>query len=124
MAENSKSIIMRIFSFRQHRLAEVLRLKGWILILRGHPDVAAATSRKAISVASDQAAKSCELRAATTLARLLASREHRTDALALLAPMYDWFTEGRETRDLKEAGQLRATPPSLQSRPGRECVTY
>jgi hypothetical protein len=51
----------------------VLRLKGWILILRGHPDVAAATLRKANSVASDQAAKSWELRDATTLARLLAA---------------------------------------------------
>jgi tetratricopeptide (TPR) repeat protein len=88
--------------------AEVLRLKGWILILRGEPEQAEATLRKAIAVARDQGAKSWELRAATTLARLLASRGDRTEALALLAPVYDWFTEGHDTRDLKEAAQLLA----------------
>ena len=64
--------------------------------------------RKAIAVARKQAAKSWELRAATTLARLLAGRGKKTEALALLAPIYDWFTEGHDTRDLKEAAQLLA----------------
>ena len=86
--------------------AEVLRLRGWILILRGELDHAAATLRKAIAVASDQAAKSWELRAATTLARLLASRGNEAAALAELAPIYDWFTEGHHTKDLKEAAAL------------------
>jgi class 3 adenylate cyclase/tetratricopeptide (TPR) repeat protein len=88
--------------------AEMLRLKGWILILRGHPDEAIATLRKAIAFARKQAAKSWELRAATTLARLLVSRGKKTEALALLTPIYDWFTEGHDTRDLKEAAQLLA----------------
>jgi class 3 adenylate cyclase len=88
--------------------AEVLRLKGWILTLRSEPDHAAATLRKAIAVARDQGAKSWELRAATTLARLLASRGDSAEALAVLAPVHDWFTEGRDTRDLKEAVQLLA----------------
>lgn len=86
--------------------AEVLRLKGWISILRNEPDHAATTLRKALAVARDQQAKSWELRAATTLARLLASRDNQAEALALLAPIHDWFTEGRDTKDLKEAAQL------------------
>ena len=86
--------------------AEVLRLKGWILILRGEAEQAAATLRKALTVARHQRAKSWELRAATTLARLLASRGEHAEALAVLAPVYDWFTEGRDTKDLKEAHQL------------------
>ena len=76
--------------------------------MRGEPDQAEATLRKAIAVARDQQAKSWELRAATTLARLLASRGDSAEALALLAPVYDWFTEGRDTRDLEEAAQLLA----------------
>ncbi len=104
---------------RSHH-AEVLRLKGWISILRGEPDQAAATLHKAVAVARDQGAKSWELRAAITLARLLASRGDQAEALALLAPIHDWFTEGRDTRDLKEAAQLlaelRSAQPSRQPR--------
>jgi class 3 adenylate cyclase/tetratricopeptide (TPR) repeat protein len=88
--------------------AEVLRLRGWILIMRGEPDQAAATLRKAITVARNQQAKSWELRAATTLARLLASRGESAEALAVLAPVHDWFSEGRDTKDLKEAARLLA----------------
>jgi tetratricopeptide (TPR) repeat protein len=94
--------------------AEVLRLRGWILIMRGEPDQAAATLRKAIAVARDQQAKSWELRAATTLARLLASRGDSAEALAVLAPVHDWFTEGRDTKDLKEAARLLADLRSAQ----------
>jgi predicted ATPase len=86
--------------------AEVLRLSGWILNLRGEADQAVATLRKALAVARDQQAKSWELRAATTLARLLVSYGDQAEALALMAPIHDWFTEGRDTKDLKEAGQL------------------
>ncbi len=92
---------------RSHH-AEVLRLKGWILIMRGEPDQAQATLRKALVVARGQQAKSWELRAATTLARLMASRNNQAEALAQLAPIHDWFTEGRDTKDLKEAAQLLA----------------
>jgi hypothetical protein len=86
--------------------AEVLRLRGWILSLRGEPDQAAMSLRKALAVARDQQAKSWELRAATTLAHLLASCGDRAEALALLAPIHGWFTEGQDTKDVKEAGQL------------------
>jgi len=107
--------------------AEVLRLRGWILILRGDLEQAAATLRKALTVARRQRAKSWELRAAATLARLLASRGNPAEALALLAPVYNWFTEGRDTRDLKEAAQLlvelRGAEPSRQSRTVQKKVT-
>jgi len=86
--------------------AEALRLKGWIQILQGEADHAVVTLRKAIAVARDQQAKSWELRAATTLARLLASRGEQAQALALLTPVHAWFTEGRDTKDVKEAAQL------------------
>jgi tetratricopeptide (TPR) repeat protein len=104
---------------RSHH-AEVLRLKGWLLILQGEPDRAEATLRKAIAVARVQEAKSWELRAATTLARLLASRGDQVEALALLAPIHDWFSEGRDTRDLKEAAELLAELGGARSsRPSR-----
>src|SRR6516165_12162790 len=73
--------------------AEVMRLKGWILVLRGEPDWAASTLHAALTVARQQEAKSWELRCATTLARLLASRGESDNALELLAPIYIWFTE-------------------------------
>jgi predicted ATPase len=65
-----------------------------------------ATLRKALVIARKQGAKSWELRAATTLARVLASRGDPAGALGVLTPIYDWFTEGHTTRDLKEAAQL------------------
>jgi tetratricopeptide (TPR) repeat protein len=103
-----ESLVRIEASEERSHYAEVLRLRGWILILRGEPDQAEATLRKAIAVARDQQAKSWELRAATTLARLLASRGASAEALAVLAPVHDWFTEGRHTKDLKEAAQLLA----------------
>jgi class 3 adenylate cyclase/tetratricopeptide (TPR) repeat protein len=100
--------------------AEVLRLKGWLLILRSDPDSAATVLGEALTAARHQGAKSWELRAATTLARLLAGHGDETEALAVLAPVYDWFTEGHETRDLKEAArlltELRGAQPSSRSR--------
>jgi class 3 adenylate cyclase/tetratricopeptide (TPR) repeat protein len=86
--------------------AEVLRLQGWILMLRGEPDRAASTLERALSVAREQQAKSWELRAATTLARLLASCGDSARAVQVLTPVYNWFTEGRDTKDLQEAAQL------------------
>ncbi len=60
----------------------------------------------AIQVARAQNAKSWELRAATRLARLWAERGKRENARDLLAPIYDWFTEGFDTGDLKDAKAL------------------
>jgi len=65
--------------------------------------------RSAIDVARQQQAKSWELRAATSYAALLMeNRGQRKDALAVLQPVYDWFTEGRCTKDHIEASALLA----------------
>ena len=57
-------------------------------------------------MAREQGAKSLELRAATSLARLWRNQGKHTEARDLLAPIYGWFTEGFDTRDLKEAKAL------------------
>jgi predicted ATPase len=88
--------------------AELLRLRGDVL-LAARPDSVDEAERdyvNAIMVARKQSAHSLELRAATSLARLL-QRERRTDeAREQLAPVFDWFTEGFETADVKEAKAL------------------
>ena len=58
--------------------------------------------------AQQQQARSLELRACTSLARLLGEQGRRTEAQELLAPVYNWFTEGFDTADLKEAAALLA----------------
>jgi predicted ATPase len=67
---------------------------------------AVACFRQALDVARRQQAKSLELRAATSLARLWQSQGKRTEAYDLLAPIYGWFTEGFDTTDLQEAKAL------------------
>jgi predicted ATPase len=62
--------------------------------------------QRAIAIARKQSAKSWELRATTSLARLLAKQGHRDDAGAVLAEIYNWFTEGFDTADLKDAKAL------------------
>jgi predicted ATPase len=62
--------------------------------------------RRALEIAREQEAKWFELRAATSLARLLRDQGRRDEARALLAPIYDWFTEGFDTADLKDAKAL------------------
>ena len=87
-------------------LAEVLRLKGWILMRHGRDEEAETQLRASIDCARAQQAKSWELRSSTTLAALLARRGQRDVARELLAPIYGWFTEGFDTKDLMEAGAL------------------
>ena len=87
-------------------LAEVLRLKGWMLMRLGRDEDAEAPLRASIDCARQQEAKSWELRSSTTLAELLAEHGRRDAARQLLAPIYNWFTEGFETKDLKEAKAL------------------
>jgi predicted ATPase len=60
----------------------------------------------AISIAQNQSAKSWELRATTSLARLWQQQGKRAEAYELLAPVYGWFTEGFDTADLQEAKAL------------------
>jgi predicted ATPase len=61
---------------------------------------------RAIEVARLQGARSLELRSRTSLARLLQKQDKRAEARAMLAEIYDWFTEGFDTVDLKEAKGL------------------
>jgi predicted ATPase len=86
--------------------AELLRVKGELLLLQGTPGAAATAEdhfRQALDWARRQGALSWELRAATSLARLLRDQGRAADALALLQPVYDRFTEGFDTADLKAA---------------------
>ena len=62
--------------------------------------------QRAVDIARRQHAKALELRAATSLARLWQQQGQHADALALLAPIYGWFTEGFDTADLQEASAL------------------
>ena len=90
--------------------AECHRLEGEILLRQATPDTAQAETcfQQALDVARAQQAKSWELRAATSLARLWQSQNKRQDAYDLLAPVYGWFTEGFDTVDLQEAKALLA----------------
>ncbi len=86
--------------------AELCRLRGVILANTGEDAKAAAWFQQAIDTARSQQAKSLELRAATSLARLWRDQGRRSEAQSLLAPVYGWFTEGFETADLKDARTL------------------
>jgi predicted ATPase len=88
--------------------AEIHRMAGEIALLSSQPDAAKAPGyfKHALAVARQQQAKSWELRAAMSLARLWRDQGKRDEARGLLAPIYGWFTEGFDTRDLKEAKAL------------------
>jgi predicted ATPase len=90
-------------------IAELLRIKGELVLLQAAPGAAAAAEghfRQALDWAGRQGALSWELRAATSLARLLGDQGRSADATALLQPIYDRFTEGFDTADLKTAKAL------------------
>ena len=83
--------------------AELHRLKGELLKADGECDQAEACFLDALAVARDQSARTWELSAATSLARLWRDQGKSQQARELLAPVYGWFTEGFDTLDLKEA---------------------
>jgi predicted ATPase len=94
-------------------ISELLRVKGELLLLQRAPGAATAAEdhfRQALDWARRQGALSFELRAATSLARLLRDQGRSADALAPLQPVYDRFTEGFETADLKAAKALLDAP--------------
>jgi predicted ATPase len=83
-------------------------LEGELLLMQDKSNVAQAQScfQRAIEVARKQSAKSWELRASMSLARLLARQARCDEAREMLSEIYNWFTEGFDTADLKEAKLL------------------
>jgi class 3 adenylate cyclase/tetratricopeptide (TPR) repeat protein len=88
--------------------AEILRLRGEFMRARNDERAATEYFHRAIDLARAQSARSWELRAATSLARMLASQDRAREAREVLAPVVGWFTEGFSTGDLREARALLA----------------
>jgi len=88
--------------------AEVNRVAGEVALQSPVTDAGKAEAyfEHALAIARQQRAKSWELRASMSLARLWRGQGKRVEARRLLAPVYGWFTEGFDTRDLKEAKAL------------------
>ena len=88
--------------------AELSRLQGALLLRQAVPDApqVEACFHQALAIARQQQAKSWELRAAVSLARLWQQQGKRDEARELLAPLYGWFTEGFDTADLQKAKTL------------------
>jgi predicted ATPase len=92
----------------RHYEAEMHRLKGELLLKQNNSNASEAQIcfQRAIEIARTQSAKSWELRATMSLARLLDKQGNRDEARAILAQIYGWFTEGFDTADLKDAKAL------------------
>lgn len=104
--EEAAELIIRTGEVRWD--AEIKRVKGEMLMVQStdNTDAAETLYREALKIAAEQGCRSFELRAATSLARLLLSQNNVTEARDMLAPIYDWFTEGFDTRDLRQAADV------------------
>jgi predicted ATPase len=109
----AEAVVRRIERSRQlWWLPEALRITGETLLLLQQVEAAEDQFRRALDCARRQGALSWELRVATSVARLLRTRGHSADAMAILKPVYDRFTEGFETADLVTARTLLAEQDS------------
>ena len=81
-------------------------MRGELQMKQGRREPAEADLRTALTLARRMGAKALELRAATSLARLLRDTGRRDEARTMLAEIYNWFTEGFDTADLKDAKAL------------------
>jgi predicted ATPase len=109
LAAIEEAIVRSECSEERWAIAEFLRIKGELILLESAPNAVAAAEdyfRRALDWARRQGALSWELRAATSLARLLRDQARSDQARELLAPVYDRFTEGFDTADLKAAKAL------------------
>jgi predicted ATPase len=93
--------------------AEIHRLRGRLLLAASEPAAPGSHSveacyRRALEVARRQGARSLELRAAVSLSRLWRAKGRQDEARELLAPLYEWFSEGLDMPDLREAAALLA----------------
>jgi predicted ATPase len=115
----AEALIVVNNSGERHWEAELYRLKGELLLEQGGTrrqangnrqpwGEAEACFHQALDIARYQQAKSWELRAAMSLSRLWQRQGNRAEARELLAPVYDWFTEGFDTADLQDAKALLA----------------
>ena len=90
-----------------YRMVPVMfTVRGGLKMKQGHSESAEADFREALTLSRSMGAKMYELDAIKGLARLLASRGCRDEAHAMLAEIYNWFTEGFDTADLKDAKAL------------------
>jgi len=87
-------------------LPEIVRIRGELRLKQGQIESAEADFREAIALAQNMGAKAWELRTTMSLARRLASQSRRDEARTMLAEIYNWFTEGFDTADLKDAKAL------------------
>jgi len=85
---------------------ETLRVRGERRLKREEVQLAEADFHDSIAMASSMRVKAWELRTTMSMARLLASQGHREDSRAILAEIYNWFTESFDTADLKDAKAL------------------
>jgi predicted ATPase len=104
----SEALVLVETTGERYYEADLYRLQGELLLMQAAPDVARAETcfQQALDIACRQQAKSLELRAAMSLAKLWQSQGKRQDAYDLLAPVYNWFTEGFDTADLQEAKRV------------------
>jgi len=84
----------------------MLRLRGELWLKQRHTKAAEADFREAITLAQRMSAKAWELRSTMSLARMLNEQGKRDEACTTLSETYGWFTEGFDTRDLKDAKAL------------------
>ena len=106
LVEEALEQIHRVGWEERLSLPETLRIKAWLLQSRGDIEEAELCFRDAINIARKQQAKSWELRATTSYAQLLRDQNRHSEGLGLLKPIYNWFTEGFDTKDLIEAKAL------------------
>ena len=92
----------------RHAVSEILRVRACALAQAGDFRESDSTFEQALRAAREQNARSLELRAAVGYARSLAERRRAAEAISILRPVYDWFTEGHDTKDLREAAALLA----------------
>jgi predicted ATPase len=85
---------------------EIFRLRGELRLKQRRTELAEADFREAITLAQSMGAKAWDLRTTMSLARLLASQGKRDEARTMLVDIYNWFTEGLDTADLKDAKAL------------------
>ena len=106
----TEALAMFEASGRRDMLTEAYRLKGELVLRQAVPDTVQAEVyfKQALTLARQQQAKSWELRAAMSLARLWQQQGQRAAAHTLLADIHGWFTEGFDTADLQEAERLLA----------------